>query len=175
MGGVWERMIRSVRKILAVVMKQQTLTDKSLLTLMCEAESTINSRPITVVSQDPNDLEPLTPNHLLLLRGPPAPIVNDVDKRDTYRRRWKQVQCLAAFWRRWTTEYLPALQERNTWLYPKPSLKVNDIVIIMDETLPRNTWPLGRILAVFPGNDGLVRSARVKTMTSTLTRPISKL
>jgi len=63
MGGVWERMIQSVRKILAVVMKQQTLTDESLLTLMCEAESTINSRLITVVSQDPNDLEPLTPNH----------------------------------------------------------------------------------------------------------------
>ena len=176
MGGVWERMIRSVRKILAVLLKEQTLTDETLLTLMCEVESTINSRPITVVSEDPNDMEPLTPNHLLLMRGPSTPVVNEVDQRDTYRKRWKQVQYLGAlFWRRWINEYLPALQQRNKWMDPKLNLKVNDIVIVTDETMPRNVWPVGRILAVFPGNDGLVRSVRVKTAASTLTRPVSKL
>ena len=176
MGGVWERMIRSVRKLLSLLVKEQTLTDETLLTLMCEVESTINSRPITVVSDDPNDMEPLTPNHLLLMRGPPVPVVNEVDKRDTYRRRWKQVQYLATlFWRRWTREYLPALQQHRKWIDPSPNLKVNDVVIVADETMPRNVWPIGRVLAVFPGSDGLVRSVRVKTATSTVTRPVSKL
>ena len=176
MGGVWERMIRSVRRILTLLMKEQTLTDETLLTLMCEVESTINSRPITVVSDDPNDMEPLTPNHLLMMRGPPTPVMDEVDRRDAYRRRWKQVQYMAAlFWRRWTREYLPALQQRNKWINPKPNLKVNDIVIVADETTLRNVWPIGRILAVFPGDDGLVRSVRVKTATSVLTRPVSKV
>jgi len=176
MGGVWERMIRSVRRVLGLLMKEQTLSDETLLTLMCEVESTLNSRPITVVSEDPSDMEPLTPNHLLMMRGSPAPAINEVDRRDTYRRRWKQVQYLSAlFWRRWIREYLPALQQRHKWNDAKPNLKVNDVVIVADETMPRNVWPIGRILAVFPGDDGLVRSVQVKTATSVLTRPVSKL
>ena len=67
-GGAWERMIRSTRKILGSLVKEQTLDDESLQTLMCEAESIINGRPLTAISDDPKDLEPLTANHLLLLR-----------------------------------------------------------------------------------------------------------
>ena len=66
-GGVWERCIRSVRKLLAAILREQTLDDESLLTLMCEIEYIINGRPLTNVSNDPRDLEALTPNHLLLL------------------------------------------------------------------------------------------------------------
>ena len=55
-GGVWERCIRSVRKILNSVVRQQTLDDESL-TLMCEVENIINSRPLTAVSNE--DLQPL--------------------------------------------------------------------------------------------------------------------
>lgn len=62
--GVWERLIRSVRKILSATLKLQTLDEEGLHTLLCEAEAIINSRPITKASSDPNDLEVLTPNHL---------------------------------------------------------------------------------------------------------------
>lgn len=66
-GGVWERQIHTVRRILSTLMKEQTLTDDSLQALMCEVESKINDRPITSPSDDPHDIEPLTPNHLLLM------------------------------------------------------------------------------------------------------------
>lgn len=65
-GGVWERLIRTLKRILFSVTKQQTLDDESLLTVMCEVEMILNSRPLTTISDDPNDLEPLTPNQLLL-------------------------------------------------------------------------------------------------------------
>ena len=61
-------MIRSTRKILGSLVKEKTLNDESLETLICEAESIINGRPLTAISDDQKDLEPLTPNHLLLLR-----------------------------------------------------------------------------------------------------------
>ena len=73
-GGVWERCLRTVRKVLAALMHQQVLDDKALSTLMCEVESIVNGRPLTKISDDPCDSEPLTQNHLLLLRkGSKAP------------------------------------------------------------------------------------------------------
>ena len=51
---------------------------------------------------------------------------------------------------------------------------VGDTVIV-DESTSRNMWPIGRITEVFPDRDGFVRRVRVKTKTSTLERPITKL
>ena len=67
-GGFWERCIRSIRRILRALLLEQTKDDEGLIPLMCEVESILNSRSITVVSEDSRDLEPLTPNHFLLLK-----------------------------------------------------------------------------------------------------------
>lgn len=138
----------------------------------------VNGRPLTKLSDDPRDLEPLTPNHLLLLRyGPKAP-PGVFSKEDNYSsRRWRQVQYLAnVFWRRWLQEYLPALQERQKWNKQRKNLAVNDIVLIADEKTSRCTWPLGLVLEVHTNReDGLVRSVKVKTSTSLLVRPVDKI
>ena len=160
------------------LLKEQPLNDEGLLTLLAEVESIINGRQITKVSDDPKDSDALTPNHLLLLWSgtslPPGLFV----KADNYsRRRWRQVQYLAdVFWRRWLREYLPALQERQKWGAIRRNFAANDIVLVFDDTVPRSSWPLGRVLKVYSNKkDGLVRSVKVKTKTSTLVRPIDKL
>ena len=66
-GGVWERCIRTVRKVMRAITKEQLLDDEGLNTLMCEVEGIVNGQPLTKLSDDPCDPEPLTPNHLLLL------------------------------------------------------------------------------------------------------------
>lgn len=176
-GGVWERQIRTVRKVMLAVMKEQQLTDESLITYLCEVEAIVNARPITTVSGDAGDLEPLTPNHLLLLKGKPLLPPTLTDEKDTYaRKRWKQVQYLSdLFWKRWSKEYLCQLQQRQKWIRPRENFKVGDIVIIVDNSKPRNSWQLGRVMSTMPGEDGLVRQVQVKTKTSTLVRPIAKL
>ena len=157
-GGIWERCIRTVRKILQALLREQVTDDESLATLMCE-ESIMNSRPITTVSSDPKDNEPLTPNHLLLLKSDvvlPPGLFNKEDSLS--RRRWRQVQYLAdLFWRRWSKEYLPLLQLRQKWLKPKRNLAVGDVVLVSTEALHRNSWPLGRIVETFPDKRGFVR------------------
>jgi len=178
MGGVWERQIRTIRRILSLLLEQQLVTDEALITLMAEVESIVNSRPITPLSNDPGDLEPLTPNHLLLLRkGPHCLPPGTFNKDDLYsRRRWRQIQYLAdVFWRRWTTEYLHLLQKRQKWNEQNRNVAVNDLVLVEDTALPRGQWQLGRILQVYPDEKGSVRSADVKVRDTTLTRPITKL
>ena len=131
----------------------------------------VNGRPLTGLSDDANDETPLTPNHLLLLRGGPHLLHGRIDQSDIYGRRWRHVQFLSdQFWKHWISEYLRTLQLRQKWLWPKRNLQDGDVVLIKDENTNRKNWPKG-----FPEKDGLVRAARVKTSLSTLTRPVTKL
>ncbi|XP_030854473.1 uncharacterized protein LOC115929512 [Strongylocentrotus purpuratus] len=176
-GGVWERQIRTVRQVLFNLVRQQRLDDEGLQTFLCEAEGIINGRPITKASNDPNDLEALTPNHLLLMKSQPALPPTITRETDIYvRRRWRQVQYMSdLFWRRWTKEYLPQLQQRQKWVEPHRNLQVDDLVLVVDQTIPRNSWLLGRVTRVLPDAEGLVRRAEVKTKLGVYLRPISKL
>lgn len=176
-GGVWERLVQQVKRTLSSVMKQQLVDDEALSTIFCEVEAMLNDRPITPSSDDPNDLEALTPNHLLLLKGQPVLSPGLFDKHSSYgRRRWKQVQYISdLFWKRWAKEYLPIMQQRQKWNRAQRSFTVGDLVLLVDESAPRNSWPLGRITDTTKDHKGLVRKVRVKTQTNELERPITKL
>ena len=164
-GGIWEREIRTIRQVLGGLTNNQNIrmTDERLNTLMCEIENILNNRPITELSDDPNDLEPLTPNHILLaatgVTFPPGLFTMD----DLYgKRRWRQVQYLAdLFWARWRKEYLPLLQVRQKWTTKKSPHKVGDLVLLVDQLLPRNQWSTGRITQVIEDKQGNVRSAKI--------------
>ena len=124
MGGVWEQQIRTTRKVLAGLMEEfgHCLDEESFRTLMCEVEAIINSRPLTTVSGEPDDLEPLTPNHILTTKSTVIlPPPGKFQKNDVYmRRRWRRVQHLAnLFWSRWKKEYLVVMQERSKWQHPQ--------------------------------------------------------
>ena len=72
--------------------------------------------------------------------------------------------------------YLHYKKERKKWLSTARNFAVGDVVLALDENLPRSSWPIGRVLEVFQSQtDGLVRSVRVKTKTSDLKRPIDKI
>ena len=98
-------------------------------------------------------------------------------KSDTYIRwRWKQVQFLAdLFWKRWTKEYLPLLQERQKWTTVRKGYQVDDIVMVVDSSAPRGSWNLGRIIEVKPDSRGLMRTVKIITKTGVFERPITKL
>eukprot|EP00794_Sanderia_malayensis_P012475 gene12475-biopygen9944 len=178
MGGVWERLIRTIRRVLSALVRNQTLDDEGLHTFMCEAEAVINARPLTKVSDDPQDLNALTPNHLLLLRSNATFSPGLFSKHDVYAyRRWKQIQYMVnQFWKRWVKEYLPILQQRQKWFTEKRNLAIGDIVLVADKgSIPRNVWPIGKVIQLNYGRDALVRSVRVKTVNGELVRPIEKL
>ena len=124
-GGAWERMIRTVRKVLSGLLSEHSirLDSESLHTFLCEVEAIINSRPITAVSSDATDPEPLTPNHILTGKTYVALCHPDAfQEADVYlRRRWRKVQQLASsFWTRWRKEFLTLLQSRQKWLKSGP-------------------------------------------------------
>jgi hypothetical protein len=177
MGGVWERLIKATKRALKSVIGEQLLNDEALYTLITEVEKILNDRPITQVSVDPKDPQPLTPNKILLMRSNTCFPPGTFDKNDNYCKRWwRQVHYLANdFWRRWVREYLPTLQVRQRWHNTQRNVSVNDLVLVCDEQLSRGKWPLGIVLDVNKGRDGLVRSCKVRVNGSVKVRPITML
>ena len=180
MDGVWERQIRTARRILNTLLREHgsRLDDESLQILMCEVESIIKSRPLTVISSHVKDPYPLSPNQILTMKTSIVlPPPGKFQRNNVYmRRRWRRVQYLCnLFWSRWKWEYLPTLQERAKWNKVKHNLKVNDVVLVRDETAPRNVWPIGVVTRVEPDSKGLVRSVILRTHTTELHRPVNKL
>ncbi len=107
--------------MLASVLHQQTITNEVLVTVLCEAEAIFNDRPLTKASEDPDDLELLTLNHLHTLKRKPVFPPGLFDHKDQYMRRgWKQAHYISdLFWKRWSKEYLATLQERQKWIEVK--------------------------------------------------------
>jgi len=179
MSGVWERLIRAVRKCMKGLLGNPNapLALETLRTVFYEAASILNSRPLCPSSDDPKDLEPLTPNHFLLLRSNGTPPPGVFVENDLYsRKHWRHAQYLTnQFWNRWKKEYVPLLQQRHKWTSVKRDLKVDDLVLITDSVEPRSKWLLGRVIKVIVGKDNHVRSAEVRTKSSVLFRPVTKL
>ena len=167
MGGVWERQIRTVRNILTALLSHHgsQLDDESLRTFFAEAEAIVNCRPLTV--DDLNNAEvpvPLAPCQLLTMKSsvvlPPPGVFQRADLYS--RKRWRRVQYLAnEFWSKWKADYLQLLQARQKWVKARRNMSVDDVVIVKDDSLPRNRWPLARVVQTFPSDDGLVRKVKV--------------
>ena len=175
MAGAWERLIQSTKRILRALVGQQTLTDESLQCFIAEVERILNDRPLTS-SRDPGEAS-ITPAMLLQGRTSIPLPPGDFSKKDAFSRRWwRQVQYMSdVFWKRWIQEYLPTLQRRSKWNQIHESLKPGDVVLVVDETVPRGQWPMGVIQAVNKSKDGLVRSATVKTNKGLKDRAISSI
>ncbi|XP_074029501.1 uncharacterized protein [Leptinotarsa decemlineata] len=177
MGGIWERMIKSVKSALKVILTQQSPKEEILHTLIVEIEYTVNSHPLTYVSSDHQDVEALTPNHFLIGKSNEVnPLGISADTNSHLRKQWRVAQRYAdLFWKRWIREYVPSLIKRSKWQFNSSDVAEGDIVIIADDSFPRNSWPRGKVTRIFPGPDGRVRVVEVTTATGVYRRPITKI
>lgn len=176
-GGSWEGEIRSVKSALHTILGLQTVTEEVLRTILTEVESIINSKPLGYTSSDVADPDPITPNMLLMgWLDPSTPQVVYLDTELLSRRRWRHCQVLAdQFWTHFIRNYLPSLQNRSKWQRDQEDICIDNVVLVVDQQLPRSLWPVGKVTAVFPGADGRVRTVQVQVKDKSYTRPVAKL
>ena len=149
--------------------------------------ATLNDRPITYVSSDIGDEEPLTPSHLFYGRritslpfdhGITSEDLTDPDygnDSDMGRRVKMQALILQRFWNSWRHEYLTSLREfHKTTGTNKQFIKKGEVVLVHDDT-HRSTWKLAVIESLIEGGDALVRAANIRASTGCTNRPITKL
>ncbi|GFW77235.1 integrase catalytic domain-containing protein [Trichonephila clavipes] len=162
----WERLVRVIKELLKRTLGKAILTYEELLIVLCDCEAVVNSRPLTYVSEDPNDLIPLTPS--LFLNGKSSYDTVDLDlsefskfqKRIKYRRK-----LIHDFRSRFRKEYLRQLRQERPGK-PGHDFKVGDVVMIEEPSKKRVYWTLGKVISLFPGRDGKVRTLKLKCKNS---------
>ncbi|XP_055714894.1 uncharacterized protein LOC129809063 [Phlebotomus papatasi] len=176
-GGMWESSVKSFKRHFYRIVGNTPMTQESMLTVLAEIEMCLNSRPLSLISSSPEDFAALTPGHFMT--GAPLNALPQHDittlpenRLDKWQRNQQIVQ---NFWRRFRIEVFSQLQQRKKWQHEQSDLKVNDLVVILEDNVPPLSWILGRIIDVHPGRDGHVRVAKVKTQTGIYTRAITRL
>lgn len=140
-------------------------------------EAIVNSRPLSPLSPDPN-LQPLTPSHFLI--GRPLNVAVDENYTTVSQNQlsaFQRMQQLTQhFWNRYNKEYINSLQPRGKWRnFNSKQPEEGDLVIIKEEGSAPANWRLGRISKLWPGKDGQIRIASVKTSSGEVKRPTVKL
>ncbi|XP_062714070.1 uncharacterized protein LOC134290872 [Aedes albopictus] len=178
MGGVWERLVRSVKVAIGAIIEGPRRPDEETLeTILLEVEAMINSRPLTYVPLESADDEALTPNHFLLGNSSGSKFLplEAVDCRSTLRSSWKLARYIThEFWNRWLKEYLPVITRRCKWFQDVKDIEVGDLVFVVNGKL-KNQWVRGRVTEVYAGRDGRVRQALVQTSTGVIRRAVVNL
>ena len=119
LGGLFERMVRSVKRYLKKILGEARVRFDELLTILKEIETFCNSRPLTYIYDD-YIIEALSPNHLIHGRAIATRCKDIVNMKETnvivesLNQCYKYVQSsIEHFWRRWSDEYLKELREQQ--------------------------------------------------------------
>ena len=183
-GGWWECLIGLTKMALKKVLGRSRVTLTVLQTLVVEVEAILNDRSLTHISPDIDDLEPLTPAHLLHGRrivSLPHEVIEEQELNDptfgnltdVTRRAQLQAFLLNHFKSRWRHEYLTSLREyHRTSGNNVQRIKPGDVVLIHDDT-PRITWKLAVIEELLRGNDRPANSHGF-TVSLTVSLPCSR-
>ena len=189
-GGVYERLIGLVKSALKKVLGRSLITLAELYTLIKEIQAVLNDRPLTSLNSEIDDLEPLTPSHLLFgfnvtpLPHPPLdsvaydPTFGDSDK--VTRAQHQRTSLYNHFINRFQREYMSTLREMHSnqnkkRLDPPRTIQIGDVVLVADTDTAKHRWPLGIVEKLIEGKDNHCRAAVVKTANGYTTRSIVKL
>lgn len=176
-GGLWEAGVKSCKHHLRRVVGNLHLTYEEFNTVLTQVEAVLNSRPLSPMSTDPHDYQPLCPAHFLVGRPLTAPVCEDLTDNSPHSlSRYQRVEQIRQhFWSRWSTEYISEMQTRTKWKSRQADLKPDTLVLIKDDHAPPLKWCLGRIINTVPGSDGVARVADIQTEKGIIRRAFSKI
>lgn len=144
------QLVQSVKRVLRVTLHEKAPQVETL-------RIAIISRPLTHLQVSPDDPEPIAPNHFLL-GGPNASVVPDPagGEPTATRKQWQICRGLTRrFWK------LLELTKRSKHYADQPPLRIDDLVYICGENIPRSQWQRGLVIGVHTGPDGVVRTATI--------------
>ena len=179
-GGAHESLVRVAKRALhqslwALTGKDRWPSEEELRTALYEISWLMNGRPLAYVSSDPKDPRPVTPNDLLGRRTKGLNLIDQLPSGSLGQRNGFVRGLVTSFWDNWIKIYLPSLISRSKWKTRERNLETGDVVLIRQDQIPRGHWPVGTVVQVTIGADGLVRRALVRTQDGEFQRSVHQL
>lgn len=178
-GGIYEAAVKSAKHHIKRVMGAKHYVYDDFLTFLLKIEAILNSRPLYALSDDPSDMQAVTPGHALIGRPfvvPPPIAAPPKSNYSIIRVREEHHKMLESFWKSWSSDYLSSLLPRKKWCKQIENIEIGQMVLMKDENLSPSKWLLGIVHEVLPSKDGLVRSVKIRTAKNKIfTRAVQKL
>ncbi|GFS83914.1 integrase catalytic domain-containing protein [Nephila pilipes] len=152
-------LVKSVKDPLKKFLGKALLAFEELTTILVEIEYVVNSRPLTYVTDNFSEPNPLTPLDFLQYgrknQDYPlhfAELVNEVSNRESLiKRKPYQTTLLKHFWNKWKTQYLLDLKTVHHFKSPNIHKDVKvDVVLVEGSSKSKLLWDLGTIQETFP-------------------------
>lgn len=138
-GGMYESAVKSAKHHIKRVMGAKHYVYDDFLIFLLKVEAILNSRPLYPLSDDPADVQAVTPGHALIGRPFVVPPPIAAPKRSNYsviRVREEHEKMLDSFWKSWSSDYLSSLLPRKKWCKEIPNIEIGQMVLVKDENLP---------------------------------------
>lgn len=103
-----------------------------LYTILTQIKAVLNSKTLTRISYDPNDVQFLTPGHFLIgtrITAYRERNIISVNNRLLIYQHISQIQQL--FWQRWSVDYLNQLLSWPKWYKTSKNLEINSLVLLI--------------------------------------------
>ena len=182
-GGFYERLMKTIKNPLKKILGRSLLNFDEMQTVLKEVEAMVNSRPLTFVSDEPDDMSYLTPASFLIGRKvtsiPVKPMkgkepAGNLSRKELNQMLMNQNKALNQLWKMWKEEYVRNLGTVPTREKESNKLKVGELVMVTDNLAPRCQWKIGIVEKVQKGRDEKIRTCWIKTGTSktSIARPV---
>ena len=172
-GGIYERLIRDLKKALYKSLGRCHLSFDNLETVIMDIEINMNNRPLTYVESESGEEQVLTPN--TLIRGTNIYLINDdeSDEDELTRMQKRVAKAKNNAWERWQREYINSLMESQRINGKQAKApEVGEIVLVVGEEKNRSEWKKGKVLRQVKGRDGVTRGVVLLHKGHEIERPL---
>ncbi|XP_068721773.1 uncharacterized protein [Montipora capricornis] len=165
-GGLYERLIKEVKRTLYKTMGRTHLEYAQVEAVVMDIERHLNNRPLTYMESESGEEQVLTPN---------TTTIEDIelDRDEVTKLHARLNEKRQHVWQRWKKEYVHSLMEsdrikRGECNYPE----IGEIVLIIGDEKNRGEWKKGRVLTHIRGRDRVVRGVGLLHKGNQIQRPL---
>ena len=173
-GGMYERLLKDIKKALYKVLGRSTLCFDQLQAIVIDIEKNVNNRPLTYVESEQEEEQVLTPNTILWGQNVHTIDESDTDDGEVVKLHKRMKQKREHAWQRWKTEYVHSLMEHHRVIKGENACpEVGEMMLVVGEEKNRAEWRRGKVVELIKGKDNVVRGVKILTKGHTIERPLT--